>query len=56
MLDCCLSGAGDYETARGEFIACFFDNVVLLAGDEGFIDFDGARLYDAVIHYLVAEA
>ena len=49
-----FGGAGDYEATRGQLVAWMLLDVILLASDEGFVDFDGAGLHDAVIHYLVA--
>ena len=50
-----MAGAGDDKTTRGECVASSLFDVVLLAGDEGFINF-GTSLFDAgVDEDLVAE-
>ena len=51
-----LTGAGNDETARGEFVAFSFSDIFLFTSDEGFVNLDGSLFYAGVDNDLVAEA
>ena len=55
IFDSGSSSAGNYERARDELVAGVFFNIVLLAGDKGFVNLYGSVLYYTVIQDLIAE-
>ena len=50
-----FTSAGNDEATRGELVARAFDDIVLLAGDKRFVNFDGALFDFAINNDLVAE-
>ena len=50
-----FAGAGNDEAARDELVAFLFGDVVLLAGDVGFVDFYLAFFYFCIHNDLIAE-